>query len=170
VRREGVTPEAFTGEVEDLSTDQGFQFVFACARCGATWRSGFRRHGAITLEGVLDRADDVLGGLFGAARTAMGEVRGPAWQKARGEALSAALLEARKHFACCARCAREVCGRCWDPDTDLCADCRVRPDSVGVAPAEEPAPPEPDERPRCAHCGTPVSGGRYCPVCSQPLA
>lgn len=163
-----MTPEAFTGEVEDLSTDSGFQFGFACARCGAGWRSEFRRHGALTLEGALERADDLLGGMFGAARTAMGEVRGPAWQKARGEALARALLEAREHFACCERCSREVCARCWDPRTGLCADCRLRPEPMqGGAPAE--AAPEAEPIPRCGNCGTPVSGGAFCPVCNHPL-
>jgi hypothetical protein len=169
VRREGVTPEAFTGPVEDLSTDQGFQFAFACARCGAGWRTDFRRHGALTLEGVLDRADDVLGGLFSAAREAISQVRGPAWAKRREAALADALLEAREHFGCCARCAREVCGRCWDPQTDLCADCRVRPESVGAPPAAQPEAVEMEAIPRCGHCGTPVSGGSFCPVCSHPL-
>lgn len=164
-----MTPEAFTGAAEDLSTEQGFQFRFACARCGAVWQSDFRPHSAITLEGVLDRADDVLNGLFGAARAAMGEVRAPAWQKGRRAALDAALLEAREHFAQCARCAREVCGSCWHPDSGLCADCLLHPrpmDEPAVSPAE---PAGTDQVPRCAHCGTPVSGGRFCPVCSQPL-
>jgi hypothetical protein len=163
-----MTPEAFTGPVEDLSTDQGFQFSFACARCGATWRSDFERHGAITLEGVLDRADDLLGGMFGAARAAIGEARGPAWQRDRGTALAAALLEAREHFACCARCAREVCGSCWDPQTDLCADCRLHPHAMEPPPPTDPGP-QPEAIPRCGHCGTPVSGGSFCPVCSHPL-
>jgi hypothetical protein len=164
-----VTPEAFTGQVEDLSTDQGFQFAFACARCGAGWRSQFQKHGALTLESVLDRADDLLGGTFGAAREAIGQARGPAWQRDRGAALAKALLEAREHFACCARCSREVCGRCWDPQTDLCADCRVHPEAISPADEPEEAPLAIDEIPRCGHCGTPVSGGSFCPVCSYPL-
>lgn len=162
-------PEAFTGEATDLSTDSGFQFGFGCARCGAEWRTAFRRHGALTLESALERADDLLGGVFGAARAAMGEVRGPAWQKARGEALARALLEAREHFACCERCAREVCGSCWDPGTGLCADCRLRPESVAAA---EPLPgPEAELIPiaRCGNCGTPVSEAGFCPVCGHPL-
>ena len=163
-----MTPEAFTGPVEDLSTDQGFEFAFACARCGATWRSDFRRHGALTLEGVLDRADDVLGGLFGAARTAMSEVRGPAWHRARGEALSEAMLEAREHFGVCARCAREVCGDCWEPNSDLCTDCRVAPEPLEPVVGESGTEAA-EAVPRCGHCGTPVSGGAYCPVCSHPL-
>jgi len=167
VRRKGVTPEAFTGAVEDLSTDQGFQFGFACARCGASWRSEFKRHGAITLEGVLDRADDLLGGVFGAARTAIEQVRGPAWERGHAAARDEALLAAREHFACCARCAREVCGKCWDPQTELCADCRLHPEAM--QPASAPAETPSEVIPRCGHCGTPVSGGRFCPVCNYPL-
>jgi hypothetical protein len=164
-----VTPEAFTGEVQDLSTDQGFQFGFACARCGASWRTSFQRLGSLTLESVLDRADDVLGGIFGAARAAIDQVRGPAWERGREAALSAALLEAREHFACCARCAREVCGSCWDPRTDLCADCRLHPEAAlpEIRSSEPELTPQPVQR--CGHCGTPVSGGSFCPVCSYPL-
>lgn len=151
---------------EDFSTAQGFQFAFRCARCGAEWRSEFERHAALTLDRALGAADDLLGGMFGAARTAIHETRGPAWERGHDEALARAAGEARRHLHRCSRCAEDVCDACWSVDARMCTPCAVAPEARVAAPAPELSGVE---VPECGECGTPVSGGRFCPVCSAPL-
>ncbi len=152
---------------EDLSTAQGFQFAFRCARCGGRWQSAFERHGALTLDHALGRADELLGGAFGAAREAIAQTRGPAWERAHADARERAAGVARLHLHRCIRCADDVCAACSSEDARMCAPC-------GSAPAARaPEVPTLEEAvlavPRCGACNTPVSGGRFCPVCRAPL-
>ena len=176
----------FSDNVNDLSTDSGFQFEFYCEHCREGWRSEFDRYATGTAENLLGAAEGVFGGIFGTARNALGHVRGAGWSKARDKAFREAVEGARQHFHRCPRCANHFCDNCWNEDEGTCIVCvpRLDPELAAInreaklMRARETAYTQAsvsseDLEQRvvsCPHCSAPAGRGKFCPECGQPLS
>src|ERR1019366_2013345 len=64
---------AFTSNIEDLSTQEGYQFEFRCMRCNNGYRSSFHR----SLFGFGGRVAAIGGGLLGGSLG--GDVESAGW-------------------------------------------------------------------------------------------
>jgi len=114
----------FVRNVQDLSTDKGFQFEFACDRCGSGYRSQFK---ASLLGGVADAlstASGIFGGILGRAADVGRQVRDAKWHQARDAAYAEAVKELTPSFIQCPRCMAWVCrSNCWNSKRGLCKNC-----------------------------------------------
>ena len=176
----------FSDNVNDLSTDSGFQFEFYCEHCHDAWRSPFERNAAGTAESLLGAADNLFGGIFGSARNALSQMRGAGWSKAHDEALRSAIAEAKTHFHRCPRCANHYCDACWNDDEGVCTVCVPRLDAelasirreAKINKAREEAynratVSDDDLAERvvgCRDCGAPVGRAKFCPECGVPVS
>ena len=114
----------FVSNYSDSSTDQGFQFEFHCNRCGSGYRTKFQPFALGTVSSVLDGASSIFGGIFGQAATVGERVRSAGWQKARDDALAAAIREIKPSFVQCPKCQTWVCRKsCWNNGRGLCKNC-----------------------------------------------
>lgn len=115
---------AFTKNVNDQSTQQGFQFEFYCDRCGSGFRSRFKASTYNTVNNVLDVAGNLFGGLFNTASNISDRVRSAAWEKAYDQAYEEAVAELKPDFIMCPRCSSWVCKQsCWNEKRGLCKKC-----------------------------------------------
>lgn len=181
----------FTSNYSDLSTNQGFQFEFTCARCGTGFRTEFKNWKTDTISSALDTASSLFGGVFGAAAEVGEKVRSAAWQKAHDEAILAAVTEIKPHFRQCPRCSSWVCIKsCWNQKRGLCKECA--PD-LGVEMSAAQASRSVEEVwshavmanedkklaqenwretivASCPKCGEPLAvNAKFCPNCGQRL-
>lgn len=114
----------FARNYRDNSTDQGFQFEFYCDRCGTGYRSRFQPSVTGALNGVMDAASSVLGGIFSTASSLTSRVHNAAWEKAHDDAFMNASREILPEFAQCPRCQSWVCReKCWNTKRGLCKNC-----------------------------------------------
>jgi len=183
---------SFSGNYEDLSTDNGFQFEFKCDKCQSGFRSRFQAFAAGTVNTVLQSAGNLLGGIFSSASQVSDDVKTATWQKAHDEAFEVASKEILTLFRQCPRCSAWVCKeKCWNEKKGLCKTCA--PD-LGVEMAvvqssksvEEvwahAAMAEEDKklgtetwrkgtRANCPSCGKPISGVavKFCPECGAEI-
>jgi hypothetical protein len=95
---------AFTHNYRDLSTDQGFQFEFACDRCGSGFRTRFQGSALGTIAGALDAANSLFGGVFGRVADLGERARSASWEKAHDDAFEKAVNELKPDFRQCPRC------------------------------------------------------------------
>ena len=176
----------FSDNVNDLSTDSGFQFEFYCEHCRDAWRSPFDRYAAGTAENLLSSAEGLFGGIFGKARDAMGHVRSAGWSKARDVAMRNAVEQAKEHFHRCPRCANHVCDNCWNEDEGVCIGCVPRLDpelasirrEAKIQKAREEAyarasVSDDDLKERvvsCRECSAPVGRAKFCPECGAAVS
>lgn len=176
----------FRDNHNDVSTPNGFQFEFYCERCHDTWRSPFDRYTAGTFENVLGAADSLLGGLFGSARNAVGQVAGAGYSKAKDAALQSAAKQAANHFHRCPRCSNHFCDNCWNGDEGVCVGCIPRLDAelaeiqreAKLMKAREAAlaaatVSEEDLATHvlsCRDCGAAVGRAKFCPECGKPVS
>ena len=85
-----------TKKFTNISTEDSFQFVFKCDRCGAGTRSEKYRFSIERYDAPLrDRARSLL------------------WTKQHDEAYERANIEARSDFNLCPICGRRVCDKCF---------------------------------------------------------
>ncbi len=179
----------FTGNYNDLSTQQGFQWEFFCEHCSNGYRSGFRPSVTGVANEVMDVAGGILGGIFGTAASVSDRVHSAAWERAHDDAFRAAAIEIRPHFVQCPRCNNWVCRRrCWNEARGLCADCA--PDvAVEAASAQQQAMSDQAVekvrnrqydvgqyttgsalRAACPACGAAVKvGAKFCAECGAAL-
>jgi len=115
----------YVSNVNDLSTDRGFQFELECNRCGSGFRTPFKAWSVGTAASVLDAASSLLGGRLFNSAADMGERgRSAAWQKAHDQALAEAIESMRPNFVQCPRCSSWVCRKgCWNERKGLCKEC-----------------------------------------------
>ena len=122
----GVVP--FTSNIEDLSTQEGYQFEFRCMRCNNGYRSSFHR----SLFGFGGRVAAIGGGLLGGS--VGGDVESAGWNSsmlmsgtgspAKDKELAKAAQEVHDRFYQCNRCGKWVCRDvCWNNDRGLCVEC-----------------------------------------------
>lgn len=157
--------QSFGANMEDKSTEQGFQFVFKCAICGSDYESTF-----VPSEAAREKAvfNDVarFGTMFTNKASIAGALGGqayhtPAWNKEHDAALQKAIADASSHFHQCPKCHRYVCDNDWKGDVSLCSL-----DAAGVKPAAPAANAIPSI---CPKCGQPTGGGKFCNNCGAPL-
>jgi hypothetical protein len=177
----------FTRNYSDQSTDAGFQFTFACDRCGNGYQTEFQSSATGAISSALDTASSLFGGFLGNAASAAHNVHSAAWEKAHDAAFARAVEEARPHFHKCKRCGSWVDDDCWNPERTLCKGCA--PDleeefsniqvQAAINDAREKAETvdyvNADRFKQtivaaCPHCGAKVGGGKFCPECGKPLA
>jgi membrane protease subunit (stomatin/prohibitin family) len=114
----------FVRNYHDTSTDNGFQFEFFCDRCGTGYRSRFQPSATGTINGVMNAASSVFGGIFNTAANLTNQVRSAAWEKAREDAFINASQEIMPEFVQCPRCQAWVCReKCWNTKRGLCKNC-----------------------------------------------
>lgn len=114
----------FTSNYEDLSTDNGFQFEFKCGKCGAGYRSAFKKFLVGGISQALDTASSLLGGIFSSASTVSDNVKSATWQKAHDDAFTEAVKELEGKFIQCPKCNNWVCReKCWNEKKGLCKEC-----------------------------------------------
>jgi double zinc ribbon protein len=159
--------EAAVPNVEDKSTEQGFQFVFKCEICGTTFESAFVASEAAREKAVMNDISK-FGGMFSNKAYMAGAFGGqayktPAWNKEHDAALNNATTEAMKQLHQCPKCHRYVCDNDWKSDVSLCVvDAgQVKPAPVAQSQFEVPT--------ICPKCGQPTGGGKFCNNCGAPL-
>ncbi len=117
-------PIEFTSNYSDLSTQHGFQFEFNCDRCGNGFRTTFKPFALGAVNGALDTASNLLGGLFGSAADVSSRVTEARRERDREEALIEAINQIKPSFRQCPRCSAWVCVKsCWNNKRGLCKGC-----------------------------------------------
>lgn len=181
----------FTRNYSDLSTEHGFQFEFNCDRCGNGFRTRFKPFGLGTVNGALETASSLLGGIFGQAADVSGRVAEARREREREAAFMEAVGELKPQFVQCPRCSSWVCRKsCWNNKRGLCKECA--PD-LGVEMSAAQASRSVEEvwahaamseedkklaegnwnetiRASCPECGAPqATNAKFCPDCGAKL-
>ncbi|BCM89422.1 hypothetical protein IAD21_01268 [Abditibacteriota bacterium] len=119
----------FTDNVQDLSTDKGFQFKFCCERCGNGYMSSFQYNALGVAGSALDVANGLFGGIFGRAASSAYDVQRMVGGPAHDAAMRQAVAEVSPEFNQCPRCGQWVCRTvCWNGDRHQCASCSPKMD------------------------------------------
>jgi hypothetical protein len=169
----------FASNYSDISTDQGFQFEFRCDRCSTAYRTKFQSFAMGTVSSVLDGASSIFGGIFGQAANVSERVRSAGWQKARDDALAAAIREIKPTFVQCPKCQGWVCrGRCWNNSRGLCKNCApdlavemsAAQSAVTVQKVYENAAASEEDQQAVAAKNFKETLRASCPSCGEPLA
>ncbi|NLG97055.1 MAG: zinc ribbon domain-containing protein [Chloroflexi bacterium] len=181
----------FTSNYSDISTQHGFQFEFNCNRCGNGFRTRFRPFGLGMVDGAIDTASSLLGGIFGQAANVSSRVAEARRERERESAFIEAVNEIRPNFRQCPRCSNWVCVKsCWNHKRGLCKGCA--PD-LGVEMSAAQASRSVEEvwahaamaeedkklaegnwretiRASCPECGAPqAANAKFCPECGAKL-
>lgn len=126
----------FTSNMDDNSTDAGFQFTFFCDICREGYKTRFVESKTWKKKGLFDgigKAASAVGSLSGkygnigrAADTGTDIVgqkyqgMSPEWHKEHEGAFELASNEAKGHFKRCPRCHKYVCDNDWNEEAQLC--------------------------------------------------
>ena len=177
----------FTQNVEDLSTDKGFQFKFRCECCVDGFMSTYDTNEIGVVGGLLRGAGSLFGGVLGSAGNTAYEVQQAIGGPQHDKAFRAAIEEIRPLFKKCRRCGNWLCEQtCWNGVAGMCKQC------APVAEEEETAQraefvrtqvgndlaAEEEQRvlqqqkkaaAKCADCGEPTLGARFCPGCGKKV-
>ncbi|MBV8817133.1 MAG: zinc ribbon domain-containing protein [Acidobacteriaceae bacterium] len=115
----------FVRNMDDLSTDRGYQFKFYCDKCGNGYLSSFQTSYVGTAGGLLRAAGTMLGGNWtGSASGGAYELQRAIGGPAHDAALNHAVQEGKVHFHQCTRCGRWVCPEaCWNSQANMCDGC-----------------------------------------------
>jgi hypothetical protein len=184
-------PMQFTRNYSDHSTQHGFQFEFHCDRCGNGFRTTFKPFALGAVDGVLDTASSLLGGIFGQARDVSNRLTEAQRERAREGAFLEAADQIRPHFKQCPHCSAWVCAKsCWNEGRGLCKSCApsleveltaaqaakaVQQAWEGAAVDSESerilmADPKAAKRACCPACGAHLeSGVKFCPECGAKI-
>ncbi|RYX81794.1 zinc ribbon domain-containing protein [bacterium] len=119
----------FTDNVQDLSTDKGFQFKFCCERCGNGYMSSFQANMVGMAGGALQAAGSLFGGVFGRAANSAYDVQRMVGGPAHDAAMRQAVTEVSPEFNQCPRCGQWVCRTiCWNGVRHQCVSCSPKMD------------------------------------------
>jgi hypothetical protein len=178
----------FTRNYRDHSNDQGFQFEFFCDKCGNGHMSQFVTNKLGMATSLLRAAGSIFGGTLGQAAYAGDHLKDMARGKARDEAYSTAVAEAKKHFKQCTRCGKWVCPQvCWNESRTLCEACAPDLAEEAAVAQAQAAVEQVHQKARqvdlvadidmkqhqaaaCPHCGARVQAGKFCPECGKALS
>ena len=188
---------SFVANVEDLSTDRGYQFKFHCDKCGNGRLSAYQPSVTGTVGGLFRAAGSLFGGGLGRVGDASYQVQRTVGGKAHDEALAKAVAECKPWFHQCTRCGKWVCPDvCWNADAGLCEGCapdfREELAANRAAAMAEAAREQVHEKAKkqdyvadvdvtrgarapaatlaCPACGAKTAGGKFCGECGAPLS
>ena len=187
----------FTDNVQDLSTDKGFQFKFSCERCGNGYMSSFQSNMIGMAGGALEVAGGLLGGIFGRAASSAYDIQRMVGGPAHDAAMRKAVAEVSPEFNQCPRCGQWVCRTvCWNGHRHQCVGCSPKMDheitaiesegtvqqlrrkayngvdlTAGVTLNSAAAGEQSVAAPSLTcSCGASVAGGaKFCPECGQKV-
>lgn len=184
-------PMQFTRNYSDQSTQHGFQFEFHCDRCGNGFRTQFKPFALGAVDGALETASSLLGGIFGQASNVSNRVTEAQRERAREAAYLEAVEQIRPHFKQCPRCQSWVCIKtCWNDRRGLCKNCApdlqvemsaMQSERAVEKAREASAADEEDEKlvtsswkekktASCPSCGAPLATGvKFCPECGSKI-
>lgn len=184
-------PIEFTRNYTDLSTEHGFQFEFNCDRCGNGFRTQYKPFTMGAVNGVIDTASSLLGGIFGQAANVTSRMTDAQRERAREEALVQAMDQIKPHFVQCPRCQAWVCRKsCWNTKRGVCKECApdlateatVAQSTRAVEKVWEAAAVDEEsqqevnsdwkqtKRASCSQCGAALSGSvKFCPECGAKI-
>ncbi|MDA4118359.1 MAG: zinc ribbon domain-containing protein [Thaumarchaeota archaeon] len=158
--------ESLPTNVEDKSTEQGFQFIFKCQICGTGYESDFVASEAAKEKAAFNKVAQ-FGSMFSNKAYLANALGGqayqtPQWDKEREAALQKATTEAMTHLHQCPKCHKYVCDNDWKADVSLC--------TIDAAQAHPIASQGNQASPAiCPKCGQPSGGGKFCNNCGAPL-
>ena len=179
----GFTP--FNSNYSDLSDENGYQFEFRCDICGSGYRSEFIRSNLGVAGNLLAGASNLLGGIFGSARSVADTARDITDRGARDEALKKASAELQGHFTRCPRSNQWVDETCWNEERGLCINCAPKLASEVEAARAEVELQQMREKMQaqtvfsgdtstratvCTNCGKPVGSEKFFSNCGTPVA
>lgn len=178
----------FTGNFDDLSNEDGYQFEFFCERCGNGYRSPFQADLMSKGSGLLRAAGGLFGGMLGSASQAADDLMDRGTNSAaKDKALRAGVDAVRPHFRQCRACSNWVCvDVCWNDGVGQCVDCSpIVADTLARAQAEAQAEQLKEKvasvdwtadidvttrsRVSCPSCGADVDGGKFCGSCGSKM-
>ncbi len=115
----------FVRNMDDLSTERGFQFKFHCDKCGNGYLSSFQPSVIGTAGSLLKAAGSMFGGGWASgAGSSASELQRAVGGQAHDAALSQASQEGKVHFHQCTRCGKWVCPEvCWNAKANMCDAC-----------------------------------------------
>jgi hypothetical protein len=190
---------SFTDNMDDNSTEAGFQFTFKCDHCAEGYKTRFIESASYKKKGlfsglgkVASAAGTLTGkgsiGTIGHAGTDIAsqkyEGMSPAWHKEHEAAFEQAANEAKGHFHRCPKCTKWMCDNDWNEESNLCIDCAPR-EAVEVEAARAQKMKKDIEtkagetqvftgsieqrQTACPKCGKPAGTGKFCNSCGAPL-
>ena len=183
--------------VQDRSTEKGFQWTFACEVCGNGFTTTFAPSASAAKArkmGFLGRGAQVLGSvtgqsaLWGAgdAATTVSDYSqmSPDWHKEHDAAFTQAVNESKGHFKKCPKCKRFVDEDDWNGEAGLCtedapdlatemqaamAQARIEQMQEHVRAQKLYTGEAVEPAARCSTCGEPPGSGKFCQNCGAPL-
>lgn len=182
----------FVAEVEDLSTDKGYQFKFHCDKCHQGYTSTYKPAALGVATGLLETAGgvlDSLGSIFGKGRQAAQGVQQILGGKTHSDAYAEAVEEVKPQFRQCSRCGHWVCvAACWNERERMCETCapsvteelasaraRLTVQQIDKKLSEQDLTQgiqltAPAQAVKCAKCGADLAvGARFCGACGEPV-
>jgi hypothetical protein len=177
----------FTDNYEDLSTDKGFQFRFHCERCGNGHMSTYQMNKLGVAGGLLEAASSLFGGVLGRAANSTYDVQRAVGGKAHDAALKEAAAEIRDKFIQCRKCGQWTCREiCYNATASMCKQCAPIAEEVETSMRAEHTQTQvtndlfleenrrmsakaKEAAAKCAKCGQPTLGKKFCPGCGTPV-
>ena len=179
----------FTDNVEDLSTETGFQFKFHCEGCGSGYMSSWRANKLGVAGSLLRGAGNIFGGMLGRATQSAYDIQNAVGGPAHDTAMQEAVDEIRPLFLQCKRCGNWVCKEiCWNADRTLCKNCApilqrelaAKQASIQIEQAEEKLRAQDlteginlkaEATVLCPTCGVEAkAGAKFCAACGGNMA
>lgn len=173
----------FTGNMQDLSTDVGFQFKFFCEHCGSGFMSTFQRNDLGIAGELLRGASSFLGSAFGQAADSAYHVQRAVGGVQHDQAVREAVAEIRPLFNQCKKCGDWMCKEvCWNPQAGMCKNCAPLAEELETSARaqfagssiqndlnleEEERLRARDQQRTCPHCGADTGGKKFCGECGQ---
>ena len=179
----------FTDNIRDLSNGDGYQFEFACERCGNGYRSAFQRDLREAGQGLVRGLGSLFGGALSNVTNAADQILDRRTNSAaKDKAMRAAVEQIADRFHQCRGCGDWVCGDvCWNEGVGQCARCSpVLSEQLAQLQAEARKTQMIEQLAttnllggadlgtqsvvRCPACGAQSGGGKFCQECGTPLA
>ena len=179
----------FTGNYDDLSNEDGYQFDFFCERCGNGYRSPFQSDLGNKSRGLLRAAGGFLGGAIGSISDAADEMMDRGTNSAgKDKALREAVAAVKPHFRQCRGCGDWVCADvCWNEEIGQCVVCSpVVAEELSKMQAEAQLEQLREKvketdwtqnvdvtsraKVKCPSCGAAASGGKFCAECGGKMS
>lgn len=182
------TPIEFTGNYEDLSTENGFQFRFLCERCNNGYMSSYQQNKLGLASGFMRGAASFTGGMFGRGADSTYQIQQAVGGRQHDGALRKAVEEIRPLFNQCRHCGNWLCQEtCWNLNANMCKDCapiaeevetRVRAQFVESQVTNDTFLEEnvrmsakgKEVNATCGSCGAATLGKKFCPECGTRTA